>query len=339
MRCTHFPSTAVAQLQPPVRPADDNRLSLQPPPVQIVEGEPDATLPPVRVRPSEQPTAPRNVFSDYGNSNGTIPWNSNILRSDRDLVGPYRQPVWTTQRPFAGTRVYVLPAGQMQVEQWVRPTWNKDGTTEYRFLEEYAVGLPGRFQLDVYERWNVEPDNQGRGVGHHEGNQIELRWALADWGRIPFNPTLYAEWVQRGGVQQKPDKFELKLLLAEEIIPNVYYASNLIIEQEITDTYEDELAWSHAISTTVIDRKLLAGVEFQAQRITQAATRATPQNIFTIGPSFQWRFTNRFYLTTTGLFGCTPDSPIAQAYFIFGYQFGTRAGPSRIAGPSSTIGN
>ena len=27
-----------------------------------------------------------------------------------------------------------------------------------------------------------------------KGVSTELRWALADWGKIPMNPTLYAEW-------------------------------------------------------------------------------------------------------------------------------------------------
>src|SRR5262245_40942768 len=49
---------------------------------------------------------------------GSIDWSSDLITSDSELVGPYAQPVWTTQRPFSTTRVYVLPPGQMQVEQW-----------------------------------------------------------------------------------------------------------------------------------------------------------------------------------------------------------------------------
>jgi len=28
----------------------------------------------------------------------------------------------------------------------------------------------------------------------HSGVQVEARWALAEWGRLPLNPTLYGEW-------------------------------------------------------------------------------------------------------------------------------------------------
>src|SRR5262245_5124989 len=33
---------------------------------------------------------------------------------DEERVGAYGQPRWTTKRPFANTRVYVLPEGQME---------------------------------------------------------------------------------------------------------------------------------------------------------------------------------------------------------------------------------
>jgi hypothetical protein len=245
-------------------------------------------------------------------------------------------------RPFAASRVYVLPAGQVQVEQWVRPTYPRDGKPEYRMLEEIAIGLPGRFQLDLYERWNIEPDDPNNNEhAHHEGVQIELRWAVADWGVIPLNPTLYAEWVERGGPQEKPNKYELKLLLSDELIDNVFYASNLILEQETSGERENELGWSNALSTPIIDRVLLGGVECVWSGVNVHDDRDTRTNELLIGPSLQFRPTNRTFIDAVGLFGTTDDSPRAQCYFIFGYQFGTRAGPADgyIGGPASTSGN
>ena len=305
------------------------------------------TLPPVEVFPS-QPSGQNyyNDGTDRGNyygvfPYGTIPWYSDEIASDADLVGPYAQPAWTTQRPFATSRTYVLPPGQMQVEQWVRPTYPRNGKPEYRFLEEFAIGLPGRFQLDIYERWNVEPNEVDREKANHEGVQIELRWAVADWGVIPLNPTLYAEWVERGGPQDKANKYELKLLMSDELLPNLYYATNLILEQEVEGELENELGWSNALSTTIIDRKLLAGVECLWSGVNVHGARDTRTNEFTIGPSIQLRPTNRTFLNVVSLFGTTEDAPECQMYIIFGYQFGGRAGPSDgyIAGPASTIGN
>ena len=274
------------------------------------------------------------------NPDGTIPWSSNLITRDSDRVGSYNQPVWTTQRPFAASRTYVLPAGQMQVEQWARPTFPKGKKPEYRFLTEYAVGLTGRFQLDIYERWNVEPNANDEEQANHEGVQIELRYALANWGEIWMNPTLYGEWVEKGGPQDKPNKYELKLLLADEIAPNLFYASNFILEQEVRGEKENELGWSNALSTPLIERKLMAGVECLWAGTQNNAPNAKRSNEFTIGPSLQWRPTNRLYLTLVSLFGTTHDAPDCQIYAIMGYQFGGRAGPSgNIAGPASTIGN
>lgn len=277
------------------------------------------------------------TYDAYGNPG--LSWSSGLIESDQQLVGPYAQPVWTTQRPFATTRAYVLPAGTAQVEQWVRPTWKRGDKTEYRFLEELAVGLPGRFQLDIYERWNSEPDANGNNVANHEGVQLELRWAVADWGVLPLNPTFYIEWVERGGPQEKPNKYEAKLLLADNLTENIYYSSNVILEQETSGERETEIGWSHALATTVIDRRLLAGIEAVWSGTNVHDNRSHYDIAFLIGPSLQFRPTNRTFVDVVGLFGTTDESPRAQMYIIAGFQFGTRGAPVGFAGPAATRGN
>lgn len=297
---------------------------------------------PLQAQEPKEPTTPEVVVQPppmyRSNSSGRngIPWDSGRIYSDSQLVGPYAQPVWTTQRPWATTRVYVLPPGTYQVEQWVRPTWKKGKNPEYRMLEEIAIGLPGRNQIDIYERWNIQPNAAGNQATNHEGVQIEWRHAFADWGDIFLNPTFYAEWVERGGPQDKSNKYELKLLLGEQF-GNWFYGSNLILEQETRDERETELGWSNAISTTIIDRKLMAGIEMNYAYTSVAFARSKQEQSFTIGPSIQYRPTNRTFLDVVGLFGTTKDAPVAQMYIIFGYQWGTRAAP--ISGPASTRGN
>jgi hypothetical protein len=266
-----------------------------------------------------------NVFG----GRNLIPWSSDAIRSDTDRVGPYNQPAWTTQRPFPTVRTYVLPPGQMQVEQWYRPRWKRDGTREDRILEEFAIGLPGRFQLDVYGRWNIEPNEDNRYQANWEGTQIELRWALANWGVVPFNPTLYAEWVQRDNREDEPNKYELKLLLAEELFcGKLFYAGNFILEQEVGGEHATELGYSQALATTLIERKLLAGVELWYRSESVHGDRSNPTHEFLIGPTVQWRPTNQTFLDVAPLFGTTPDAPKVEMWVVFGYQFGNRAGPS-----------
>ena len=77
--------------------------------------QPEGTLPEVVVEAQPAPTyAPSYNYPNSGGGLyplGTIPWSSNAITSDNDLVGPYGQPQWTTQRPFSASRVYVLPPG------------------------------------------------------------------------------------------------------------------------------------------------------------------------------------------------------------------------------------
>ena len=87
------------------------------------------TLPPVVVRPDSVLDSPYEYDGTgmYGSgTGGSIGWSSGAIRSDTTRVGSYNQPAWTTQRPFATTRTYVLPEGTCEFEQWVRPTWKRD---------------------------------------------------------------------------------------------------------------------------------------------------------------------------------------------------------------------
>lgn len=305
----------------------------------------EKTLPPVPVeepRPAPDLAAPPSLsMEDMNRQVGIIPWNSNEIQSDTDLVGPYGQPVWTTQRPWATTRSYVLPPGTVNLEQWYRPTFNRGKKQDTRWLEEIAIGLPGRFQLDVYERWHTKTDDNNNLNAAHEGVQIELRWALANWGDIFMNPTLYAEWIQRNNVESEPDKYELKLLLSDSFFHDkIFYACNFILEQEVSGERETEYGFAQAVSWTVVERKLMAGIEMRYQSDTVQGGRDNPTHDFAIGPSVQWRPTNRTFVDVVPLIGIGKDSPHAQLYVIAGIQFGNRAGPtSQIGRPAVARGN
>jgi hypothetical protein len=55
------------------------------------------------------------------------------------------------------------------------------------------MGLGHRLQLDLY----LQTEQAGHQAPLEIGaEKVELRWALADWGVIPLNPTLYAEFVR-----------------------------------------------------------------------------------------------------------------------------------------------
>ena len=64
-----------------------------------------------------------------------------------------------------------------------------EGPMDNHFTQEIEVGLPYRFGIAIeneIEHFNDETVNANF--------SIEGRWALADWGKIPLNPTIFAEY-------------------------------------------------------------------------------------------------------------------------------------------------
>ena len=234
--------------------------------------------------------------------------------------GPYRQPEWTFQRRFPTTRVYLQKAPwEMGFEQWWRGRFNRDGTAGHLFQEEIEIGLPYRFQLDLYENWVM---NDHRRMRHHDFS-AEVRYALADWGKIPLNPTLYGEWKFVDG-SQGPDVYEIKLLLGEQIAPRWHWGFNAIFEQEVGGGRATEWAFSQGVSYTILDNKLSAGLEMKFVHETERGSRGEPAIKFLLGPSVQWRPTARTHLDIVPLVGVTGDAQRVEAFVVFGFDFGPR---------------
>jgi hypothetical protein len=234
-----------------------------------------------------------------------------------DPTGAYGAPEWTGDRRFPSTRVYLQQGpGEVGFEQWVRFQSFRDGSAETRFQEEVEIGLPYRFQLDLYETWAVDQSSRAA----QDEYSAEVRYALADWGKIPLNPTLYVEYATHN---HAPNTIEGKLLLGTDFTPRWHWGLNFACEQEISGGYNTELAMSQGISYTLIDRKLSAGIEMEFYH--EKANNTKAQVEFLIGPSVQWRPTANTHLDLVPLVGCTHDSPRVEAYLVFGIDFGKGA--------------
>ncbi len=239
---------------------------------------------------------------------------------EEDRIGDYAQPRWTTHRRFGETRVYVIPKGMVDVEYWQIPETFKDAPTDFKSQYEIEFGLPGRFQLDLYA------------VGHKEGTQeatfaiseqkVELRWALADWGKLWGNPTLYAEWNQ---VSNAPDHVEFKLLLGGQITSGWHWGSNLVWEHETGDLQENSNEWTTGLSYTALDSKVGVGVETQLALVNtlQPGTngRGPFEKQFYVGPSIQFRPLPQLHIDFAPLIGVTPDASRAKTFVVLGWEF------------------
>jgi hypothetical protein len=280
---------------------------------------------------------------------------------DEQREGPYNQPVWTEHRPSPVTRIYlqVLPGGA-EYEQWaeIRIRRHRDGPndsrTQVRFQEEFEFGLGGRFQLDMYARETYEAGGPNSTL-EIRGWSAELRYALADWGVIPANPTLYLEyivWNHKGGEEDADpasSNIEGKLLFGDEMMPNLHWGLNLAHERTLggrsVSIYENVI--SGTLMYTIVDGLLSGGLAVQG--VYEADRDYRPGGFgyertreLYIGPSIQLRMAYReletdviengkktkvtvrkprAHVDIEPLVGIGPESKRAKIFLVFGWDF------------------
>jgi hypothetical protein len=198
--------------------------------------------------------------------------------------GAYQQPKWTERRRFPGTRIYVAPPGSASFEFWLENKTPIGGNNRLRTLYELSFGLGHRLQLDLYLRTQAK----GEGPMEIESERIELRYAFADWGVIPGNPTLYLELIRP---TSGPMKAEVKLLFGGELSSRLYWGLNLFFERELWGTKQvNEYGFTGGVSYSLSESKFSLGVETRLELVDIRDRRFSPDEIeFLIGPTMVWR--------------------------------------------------
>ncbi len=242
----------------------------------------------------------------------------NSVLTESTPIGLTGRPEWTSARRFPGARVYIQQEPwEVGVESWWRIKNHRDGSLSHRLLEEVEIGLPYRMQLDLYN--DIEGDDRGR--FHYQSFNVELRWALADWGKIWGNPTLYAEY-KFADQHWGPDVYECKLLLGDEFAKRWHWAVNFVWEAAIGGEREQEFQIPGGLSYAIIDGKLSLGVEFLYDHDSVRGERGDAMDQFSMGPSAQWRPTRHTHVDLSCMFGTNRDTDCQIAFLILGYDFG-----------------
>lgn len=235
---------------------------------------------------------------------------------EEDRIGDYGQPRWTARRLFPTTRIYVRPAGQFQFEHWTRVKVPRDsGKSTVENQYELEVGLGHRLQLDLY--FVTEKGGREGEIDTTE-QKYELRYALADWGEIWLNPTLYLEYVERSA---QHDKVEGKLLLGEELARGWHFGSNLVFEHELGGELENEYGLTLGIAHTVMDEKLAVGAELKAALVDVHADRGDYTKELEIGPSIQYRPVPAMHIDFAPLVGIGGESRALDIFLVLGWEF------------------
>jgi hypothetical protein len=260
--------------------------------------------------------------------------------SGEELIGPYAQPRWSARGRFsADTDVYVLPPYSFYVDLDYDGTFSRKGHPDHLFAEEFELGLPCRFQV----AWEFYQEAIN---GHREipFTLIEGRYAFADWGKIPLNPAILAEFkwgtgkdyfgreTDRGAEGDAEEEsvtkgisnsYEIRLLLGQEIGKSLEFASNIFFEQQLSGDREREVGFSTAWSYALRGEALKVGLETRYSNESQPGKRHLARNIFQLGPAFTYKPSPHTRLDVAPLAGIGHDSPYLETFVIFSIDFGT----------------
>ena len=252
-------------------------------------------------------------------------------------------PEFSRSRFSNAVNAYVLPPWAFFFGELFEGQGFRHGPPDYLFTQEIEMGLPYRFNVAAeaqFERFN--------GGGGARTVSLEARWALADWNKIPLNPTLFAEYKfgvgtirheevpppmgeggeeeeeEEGGPPKVPDAYEVRLLLAQDFGEHVEWAMNWFFEKENTGDRGREWGFSQAAMVPILlpNERLRVGVEMEYKNTTVKDTRGDPLHSFTIGPTVAWKPTAQTRLDISPLFGCTAGAPVADVFVAFSWLFG-----------------
>src|SRR5215813_440783 len=267
-----------------------------------------------------------------------------------EVPSAYGAPPEFSRSRFSNVvNAYVLPPWAFFFGELFEGVGFRHGPPQYLFTQEIEMGLPWRLNVAAESQW--ERFNGGGGA---QTVSLEARWALADWNKIPLNPTIFAEYKfgvgtirheevppppgeggegeeeEEGGPPKVPDAYEFRLLLAQEFgrsepgFGRMEWAMNWFFEKENTGDRGREWGFSQALVTPIFlpNERLKLGIEMEYKNLTVKDTRGDPLNSFTIGPTLAWKPSAHTRLDVSPLFGCTAGAPVADVFVAFSWLFG-----------------
>lgn len=233
-----------------------------------------------------------------------------------ELVGEYDQPAWTLTRKFPSTRVYVMtPPDTVTYEKWFDVRDRENGPAQIRMRDELAFGLGNRWELDLYAH-TVYDGPYGDQRFAWRGFSWEVRYALADWGKIPGNPTLYFEHKLINGRQG----IEPKLLLGDRFGDSNYiWGLNLIYEANLAgDKEEQEREYAAAASVAkVINNDFTLGLTTMYRYNDY---EGGSEELY-FGPNLQYRFSGNAHVSLEYMPRISGEGYDSRSFVIFAWRF------------------
>ena len=283
-----------------------------------------------------------------------------LIVTGEEVPSAYGAPPGFSRNRFSNLiNSYVLPPGAVYAGLIYQGDALRFNRPDHGLTQEIELGLPCRFGVAIEN--SIE---NFRGRTQERTFSVEGRYALADWNKIPLNPTVFVEYkfgighilhdegppapLEKGEAQDfldehkpLPDAFEVRLLLAQDFSDNVEWAANFFFEQEIGGDRGREVGLAQSVMFPIClpNERLKIGAEMQFTSFTDAGIREageTPSYRVVIGPTIAWKPSKNTRLDISPLFGVTDDAPRASVFVVFSMLFGPGGERPEAEAPAST---
>jgi len=305
-----------------------------------------ATAPPV-AKASTGAKSSKKQSTVYTHSTTASETQPTLVVRGEEVPSAYGAPPALSRSRFSNlVNAYVLPPGGVFAGLIYEGDALKFDRPDHNYTQEIEIGLPYRFGVAVENAVETH-----RGTTQERSFSVEARYALADWDKIPFNPTLFLEYkfgigniLHDEGPPEKPgpgegrdflnmhlslpDAVEGRVLFSEEFAEKVEWALNVFYEQEVGGDRGREYGFAQSAMTPVLlpNERLKVGAEMQLTVFSDKGIREDPATgesaRFIIGPTVAWKPTKNTRLDVSPLFGVNQDAPRAQVFAVFSYLFG-----------------
>jgi hypothetical protein len=216
------------------------------------------------------------------------------------------------------TRSYVLAPFSFEVEAAFEQQTFRHDTPAMFFGQEIEMGCPARFTVGLTND-----------VAHFHGDirehsfGLEARYALADWDKLPLNPTISAG--HRFGIRSAAeDSGELALLVSHSFPNLVEWALNVFVDHGFSGKAFTTAGFAQSVEIPLLlpEEKLEMGIEMQYRSYRDRLPVEPEGRGFVIGPTLAWRPTKHARFDLSPLIGCTHDAPAVQLFAIFSVSLG-----------------
>src|SRR5437016_13913995 len=121
------------------------------------------------------------------------------------------------------------------------------------------MGLPVRFTVGVQNQ--IE---HFAGETRDRSFTLEARYALANWNKVPLNPTISAEY-SVGLSNTSEDAGELALLISHDFPHLIEWAMNMFVDQDFGGKQSTSAGFAQSIEMPILlpEEKLEVGLEMQ----------------------------------------------------------------------------